>query len=155
MADFRPLSAVQNAGGFSDDDYKGWNRRGLLSLAKPVGKGVGRQLTRDEALEVSLLAALRDCGIDPRIGADMVANWVCHWPGDWFFANPVTGEHVFASDTGAASRIDAMMGLLPDETEGALDGEPGSSDDPRPASRITVAHLAEIRRRVDDLFRDQ
>jgi len=129
-----------------------WLGAGLLSTDfKETTSGVARKLSRENVLELAMMSVFIDMGSPPKWAQSEIRQWLVHRRGE--LPNFLVRRHDEADWYPASNMtMDELAGeLLP-----AIKPKYMADDDPRlteqVAAAFSVINLAEIKKRVDELF---
>jgi hypothetical protein len=141
------------------DDFNNWKRRVGFSTRMPeTSPGVTQMLSRDNVLEIALLAAASEFRVEPAYAKYRVEHWLREEKRGTlpaaFAVNPQSLEAYAAYGLPVRSFAKAEVGKLALKLP---DIQPKHEQrfkkrEPRPATVLMLIDLAEIVRRVDALF---
>lgn len=153
---------IADVAGCDSDFVSNIVNRGLLNSKLPkTSAGVARDFTRVNALEISFITALVAIGRAPIVAGEIVSDWVKREKkGDlppWWVENPKTGNGTFLAEAPEKMTVAQFFRddtFADDIGSGELLNENSDlhAKGHKSASCISFIHVADIVRRVDELF---
>jgi hypothetical protein len=141
-----------------EDTVENWMRRTPAVLGTTYAPGVRgrpRELSRENALELGFLAALRALGFDLTSAGELAARWIEEDRRGtlrrYVAVNPLARK-TYAYNAGQGDTFDEWAVALPNQGESGWRGNPETMTSRQDATVIARINLGALVERIDALF---